>query len=85
VWVGLDENQPLGLSGAQAALPIWISFMTRALAGHGDTAFEVPQNVTFVDIDRDTGLVATPGCLRVIHESFLSGTEPAEACEVHRY
>ena len=23
VWVGLDDNQPLGLSGAQAALPIW--------------------------------------------------------------
>ena len=25
VWVGVDDNQPLGLSGAQAALPIWIS------------------------------------------------------------
>ncbi len=23
VWVGLDDNQPLGLSGTQAALPIW--------------------------------------------------------------
>ena len=23
VWVGFDDNQPLGLSGAQAALPIW--------------------------------------------------------------
>src|SRR6185503_5680524 len=34
VWVGLDDNQPLGLSGAQAALPIWASFMLKALAGH---------------------------------------------------
>jgi penicillin-binding protein 1B len=84
VWVGLDENQPLGLSGAQAALPIWTSFMTRALAGHGDRQFEVPGNLTFVDIDRDTGLVATPYCPRVIHESFLSGTEPTEVCELHR-
>ena len=33
VWVGLDDNQPLGLSGAQAALPIWTSFMKNALAG----------------------------------------------------
>ena len=33
VWVGFDDNQPVGLSGAQAALPIWTEFMTRALAG----------------------------------------------------
>ena len=25
VWVGLDDNQPLGLSGSTAALPIWTS------------------------------------------------------------
>ena len=28
VWVGMDDNQPVGLSGTQAALPIWTSFMT---------------------------------------------------------
>ncbi len=33
VWVGFDDNQALGLSGSQAALPIWTSFMMRALAG----------------------------------------------------
>src|SRR5438552_17436952 len=33
VWVGFDDNQPVGLSGAQAALPIWTQFMMRALAG----------------------------------------------------
>ena len=38
VWVGFDDNQPLGLSGAQAALPIWTQFMTRALAGHAQRA-----------------------------------------------
>jgi membrane peptidoglycan carboxypeptidase len=31
VWVGRDDNRPLGLSGAQAALPIWTEFMKRAL------------------------------------------------------
>ena len=79
VWVGVDENQPLGLSGAQAALPIWLSFMTRALAGHSDKPFDVPPNVSFADIDRGTGLLAVPGCARVIHEAFLAGTEPTEA------
>ena len=76
VWVGLDENQALGLSGAQAALPIWTTFMMRALAGHADQAFTVPPNVNFADIDRDTGQAAAPGCLRVIRESFVAGTEP---------
>jgi penicillin-binding protein 1B len=33
VWVGRDDGQPLGLSGAQAALPIWTEFMKRALQG----------------------------------------------------
>jgi penicillin-binding protein 1B len=27
VWVGRDDDQPLGLTGAQAALPIWTEFM----------------------------------------------------------
>ena len=38
VWVGFDDNQPVGLSGAQAALPIWTEFMTRALAGTPERA-----------------------------------------------
>jgi penicillin-binding protein 1B len=42
VWVGLDDNQPLGLSGAQAALPIWTAFMLKALAGHPNISFHVP-------------------------------------------
>jgi penicillin-binding protein 1B len=85
VWVGLDDNQALGLSGAQAALPIWTAFVTRALTGHADIPFNVPANVNFVDIDRDTGTRPSPGCLRVFSESFLSGTEPTESCEVHRF
>ena len=39
VWVGLDDNQPVGLSGTQAALPIWTTFMMRALAGRPNAAF----------------------------------------------
>jgi hypothetical protein len=37
-----------------------------------------------VDIDRDTGKLATPGCPRTLRESFISGTEPTEYCELHR-
>jgi penicillin-binding protein 1B len=83
VWVGLDDNQPLGMSGAQAALPIWTSFMKNAVAGRAGSTFDAPQGVTFIEIDRDTGRIATPICPRLTTEAFLSGTEPMAACELH--
>jgi membrane carboxypeptidase/penicillin-binding protein len=83
VWVGLDDNQALGLSGAQAALPIWTQFMARALAGHANQAFDVPAGIVFVDIDKETGKLATPFCPKVFRESFLAGTEPTELCPLH--
>jgi len=85
VWVGLDDNQPLGLSGTQAALPLWTTFMMRALGGRTSSGFEAPEGIVFVDIDRDTGKVAVPGCPRVFHESFLAGTAPTEPCTLHSY
>ena len=83
VWVGFDNNQPIGLSGAQAALPIWTSFMKRALAGRPDERFDVPPGITFVEIDKDTGQVATSSCPRVMTEAFIAGTEPHQACQTH--
>ena len=85
VWVGLDDNQPLGLSGAQAALPIWTAFMKNALAGRSGSSFEAPEDVSFIEIDRDTGKIATPTCPRVTNEAFLAGTEPSEICALHRF
>jgi membrane carboxypeptidase/penicillin-binding protein len=85
VWVGLDDNQPLGLSGTQAALPIWTSFMLRALAGRSNAPFDTPEGITFIEIDRDTGLIAAPLCPRVLSEAFLHGTEPTEMCQLHSW
>ena len=83
VWVGYDDNEQLGLSGAQAALPIWTEFMKAAMAGRPNVPFQVPSGVTFVEIDRDTGKLATPNCERTLNESFLVGTEPTEMCPIH--
>jgi penicillin-binding protein 1B len=84
VWVGFDDNTPLNLTGARAALPIWVDFMKRASAGTRPTPFSVPESgVVFMDIDKDTGLLATPSCPRVISEAFIAGTEPMERCAAH--
>jgi penicillin-binding protein 1B len=85
VWVGLDDNQPLGLSGTQAALPLWTTFMKRALAGRSGTSFQPPEGIVFVDIDKDTGRIAAPGCPRLLREAFLSGTEPRDICYLHTF
>lgn len=86
VWVGFDDNQELGLSGSQAALPIWTTFMTRALAGHPNLPFEAPERgLTYVEIDRDTGQLAGPTCPRVMREVFVTGTEPVEVCALHQF
>ena len=85
VWVGLDDNQALGLSGSQAALPIWTQFMIRALAGHASAPFTTPDGIVFADIDRDTGKLATPACPRVFREAFLAGSEPTETCALHYF
>ncbi len=85
VWVGFDDNTALGLSGAQAALPIWTTFMIRALSGHANLPLPEPDGIVYAEIDRDNGKLAVPGCPRVIREAFLPGTEPTEQCDLHKY
>jgi penicillin-binding protein 1B len=84
VWVGFDDNTPVGLSGTRAALPIWVDFMKAALGGRPPTPFAAPpEGVVFVDIDQETGLLARPGCPKTRAEAFVAGTEPREPCGVH--
>ncbi len=85
VWVGFDDNQVVGLSGAQAALPIWTQFMKGALAGRGSVPFEAPEGISWAEVDDETGKLAAPFCPRIINSPFLAGTEPGDSCEPHRF
>jgi penicillin-binding protein 1B len=84
VWVGFDDNQPLGLSGTQAALPMWTTFMSRALAGHPDQPFAVPTGIVYAEIDRDTGQLAGPLCPRLFREPSSAAPSRRPSCDVHR-
>jgi penicillin-binding protein 1B len=83
VWVGFDNKAKLGLSGAQAALPIWTEFMKRATAGAPITDFVPPAGIKIVDIDPLSGQLATPNCSYVLREAFLEGEEPTSTCPLH--
>ncbi len=83
VWVGLDQKKTLGeeQTGAEAASPIFVSFMEKYLAKFPETGkFNVPSGVYMIDIDKYTGKLVTPDCLYPLHEAFLPGTEPLEFC-----
>ncbi len=93
VWVGYDTKVTLGArqSGAVVALPIWKDFFGKVIEARKKDAeargvelvpedFEIPPNLSFVDIDRKTGLLATPICRFPLREVFFPGTEPSRYC-----
>jgi penicillin-binding protein 1A len=57
-WIGFDQPRTLGKdeTGAVAALPIWISFMQRALKGVPEKPIEKPDGIVQVRINEATGL-----------------------------
>ncbi|HTT76482.1 MAG TPA: PBP1A family penicillin-binding protein [Candidatus Binataceae bacterium] len=83
VWVGFDEPNSIGLTGAAAALPAWVDFM-KASELHPDAGFgPPPAGVTMVTIDPASGGIATSACPRVQRLPFLDGTEPTQICPLH--
>ena len=83
VWVGRDDGSPLGLTGADAALPIWTDFMRRAEAGRSSAGGRPPAKVTLVTIDPRSGRRATERCPEQLEEVFRQGTEPRAICHLH--
>jgi penicillin-binding protein 1A len=79
VWVGFDQERSLGAggSGGQAAAPIWVEFMQRAVAGMAVQNFSAPPDVTFATINPRTGRLAREGSEGSLQECFISGTEPS--------
>ena len=81
VWVGFDDTRKLGRgeTGAKAALPIWLDFMTKAVIGRPTKDFVQPPGVVVQRIDKTTGLLAAPGQeTNTLDEVFLDGTAPTE-------
>ena len=84
VWVGLDSGAPMGLTGAQGALPIWTDFVRTAAGPDAPQAFPVPEGIVWRVVDPASGKLATASCPEIRHEPFLVGTEPHEPCPLHR-
>lgn len=82
-WVGFDKKKPIGLTGAQAALPMWTRFMMRASESRPLSNFLMPENIVLRKIDPETGLLATKLCPLSFDEAFIKGSEPTTPCPIH--
>jgi penicillin-binding protein 1A len=71
-WVGFDKLAPLGRreTGGHAALPVWMEYMGKALAGVKTQKRAQPDGLVTVRIDPATGLLAGSGQADGIFETF---------------
>ena len=84
-WMGYDDFSTLPTSnwtGGTAVAPWWADIMEEILKDYPIRDFVVPDKITFVSIDEESGKLATPRCKNKIVEAFLSGTEPKEFCDL---
>ncbi|HEX6184780.1 MAG TPA: PBP1A family penicillin-binding protein, partial [Pyrinomonadaceae bacterium] len=86
VWVGFDDGDELDLTGADAALPAWTEFVRRSVELRpelGGEEFARPASITFVDIDPETGLAASPSCPQRERVALAPAFVPNHECSLH--
>ncbi|HEY0169693.1 MAG TPA: PBP1A family penicillin-binding protein [Pyrinomonadaceae bacterium] len=86
VWVGFDDGEELDLTGADAALPAWTEFVRRAVELRpelGGEEFTRPASVTFVEVDPETGLAASPSCPQRERVALSPAFVPDHECSLH--
>jgi penicillin-binding protein 1A len=57
VWMGFDLKRSLGKkeTGGLACAPIWLDFMKKIMTGMKSEKFQIPEGITFLPTDRNTG------------------------------
>jgi len=77
VWVGNNDNSEMKsvASGVSGASPIWRKILLEALEGKPVVAFERPNEIIELQVDKVSGFLAHDG-FEVRNEIFIRGTEP---------
>jgi membrane peptidoglycan carboxypeptidase len=81
VWVGMDQpraDSKVKLTGANSALPIWVAYMKKALAGEPPLQFPLSPYLSNVPIDVRSGQLANETCRpsQVLTEKYEKDNEP---------
>lgn len=81
VWLGFDDNKPLGRGevGGVASLPIWIDYMQVALQGEPIIERPLPDDMVMLKVDPQTGAIVDQetgaGVLEAFHIDQVPGLE----------
>ena len=74
VWVGRDDNKPIGLTGATGALPLWVALMQQISTQAVNLI--PPDNIKLVWVEPGSGLLTKKGCGSGKQYPYISGSEP---------
>lgn len=89
IWIGNDNPTTKLSETSTATARVLGAFMTAIHAGHESASFEISNNVTKVEICKQSGKLATELCTldprgkQIREEYFVKGTEPKESCDAH--
>ncbi len=81
-WIGFDEPKPLDEYGHEAALPMWMDFMGKALKDKPESKPAKPAGLIEVKIDPETGLLARQSQTNAVIEYFKEADVPTEVAPV---
>ncbi len=72
VYVGYDEPRTLGKfeTGAKTAMPIFKSFINKAVKKENTRPFKIPENITLMVVDSQTGRKVSFNSKKTLIESF---------------
>ena len=78
VWVGKDNDEPLGANetGSRTAIPIWLEYTKAALANTPIYNFPVSPETVFVKVNPESGNLANSGDPEGHFEIFLKDRLP---------
>lgn len=78
MYVGYDQPRTMGRSGTggSMALPIFVEYAKSAFQAYPPDDFEVPDGISFANVDQTSGHLVGSGGLRL---PFYTGTEPGSS------
>jgi penicillin-binding protein 1A len=80
-WIGFDNPHTLGRNetGAQAALPMWMGYMGKAMKGVEEQPRSVPEGIVQARINPETGLRDSEGKVEYFYQEFLPAERERES------
>jgi penicillin-binding protein 1B len=84
VWLGLDDNAPMPITGSSGALRAWTDYMANETLD--PFIAPTPEDIEYLWVDQQTGMLSDKRCFGAQQLPFLIGNSPTErsACAIRK-